>query len=91
MVAAKYLGHERYNTHKDRFEELTVEYSVPEDLKKNIIEYNQSQYNHFISRAEKRYDEDIYPSMLKSAFTHKCLFMNGYEARRPFNSEPPKI
>ncbi len=91
MVAAKHIGHERYEVHLDRFNELTREYNVPNDMKENIVSYNQSQYSHFISRAEVRYKKEIYPSMISSAFTHKCLFMNGYEARKNFNSQPPKI
>lgn len=90
-AAADYLKNERAQIHKDKFSQLTVEYNVPDTAKQDILMTTALEYYDFIDRANKRYDKEILPTMLLSAYTHRCYFMNGFEAGKNFNSEPPKI
>ncbi len=91
MAAADYLNNPRRDVHRRNYSELTSEYEVPAELAKDITELADAQYSHFIERATKRYDKEILPTMLLSAYTHRCEFMNGFEARRQFDSAPPEI
>ncbi|OIQ26196.1 hypothetical protein [uncultured Vibrio sp.] len=91
LVAANYLDHDRYAVHVNNFKRITIEYSVPTDMSELITARAEAEYGHFIERANKRYEKEVLPTMLLSAYTHRCLFMNGYEAGRQFNSEPPTI
>ncbi|MDR9829073.1 hypothetical protein RCJ22_26135 [Vibrio sp. FNV 38] len=91
IAASEYLDLERNNIHLSNYKTLISEYQVPEEVEDNILKMTNQQYLHFINRAKKRYDKEILPSMLVSAYTHRCEFMNGFEARREFNSEPPTI
>ncbi|QIA65536.1 hypothetical protein GT360_18560 [Vibrio astriarenae] len=91
IAAANYLELERLEVHQRNFKTLVSEYFVPEETESNILDMTRQQYMHFIKRANKRYDKDILPSMLISAYTHRCEFMNGFEARKEFDSEPPTI
>jgi hypothetical protein len=91
IAAATYLGVDRQTVHRSNFTTLVMEYQVPKDVEERILEMNKKQYMQFITRATKRYQPEILPSMLLSAYTHRCEFMNGFEARRQFNSSPPEI
>ncbi|CAM4133298.1 hypothetical protein [Vibrio agarivorans] len=91
IAASQYLELDRQHVHRQNYAELVEEYAVPEEVQANIIQMTHQQYMHFIKRANKRYEKKILPSMLVSAYTHRCEFMNGFEARKEFNSEPPTI
>lgn len=91
IAAASYLKVEREQVHRANYTSLVTEYQVPNDVRDNILEMANQQYMHFINRATKRYQEDMLPSMLLSAYTHRCEFMNGFEARSQFDSAPPEI
>ncbi|MGF1722328.1 hypothetical protein L4D20_20080 [Vibrio kyushuensis] len=91
LVAANYLELDRSDVHQSNFKQIAVEYAVPTDMSELITARAEAEYGHFIERANKRYEKEALPAMLQSAYTHRCLFMNGYEAGRQFNSEPPTI
>lgn len=91
IAAANYLNIERVKIHYSNYASLVSEYKVPQYIKEQILTMNEKQYMHFIDRATKRYEPEILPSMLLSAYTHRCEFMNGFEARSQFDSVPPEI
>ncbi|MGL6261557.1 hypothetical protein [Vibrio sp. WXL210] len=91
IAAASYLKVEREQVHRANYTSLVAEYQVPNEVRDNILELANQQYMHFINRAIKRYQEDMLPSMLLSAYTHRCEFMNGFEARSQFDAAPPEI
>ncbi len=84
LAAAKYLDNERYLTHFTGYQSLVVEFNVPDQAAESIVNRTNSEYLYFAERAKKRYTDVDHHMLLTSAYTHRCLFMNGYEAQRPF-------
>lgn len=84
LAAAKYLENERYNVHLSSYKSLVSEFNAPEKAAKSIVNRTDSEYLYFAERAKKRYTEVDHHMLLTSAYTHRCLFMNGFESQRPF-------
>ena len=84
LAAAKYLENERYDIHLSSYQSLIAEFNVPEKAAESIVSRTNSEYLYFAERAKKRYTEVDHHMLLTSAYTHRCLFMNGFEAQRPF-------
>ncbi|AJR06103.1 hypothetical protein H744_1c1078 [Photobacterium gaetbulicola Gung47] len=63
---------------------MIAEFKVPKKAAESIINRTNSEYIFFADRAKKRYTEIDHHVLLTSAYTHRCLFMNGFEAQRPF-------
>ncbi|MGF1701273.1 hypothetical protein L4D09_13325 [Photobacterium makurazakiensis] len=84
LVAAQYLKNERVKIHKNNYAALIDEFSVPVDAETSIVKRANMEYTYFAERAKKRYTDVDHHMLLTSAYTHRCLFMNGYEAQRPF-------
>lgn len=84
LAAAKYLENERYDIHLSSYQSLVAEFNVPEKAAESIVSRTNSEYLYFAERAKKRYTEVDHHMLLTSAYTHRCLFMNGFEAQRPF-------
>ncbi|MGR5063010.1 hypothetical protein [Photobacterium sp. DNB22_13_2] len=84
LAAANYLENQRYKIHRSSYQSLVTEFNVPEKAAESIISRTNSEYLYFAERAKKRYTEVDHHMLLTSAYTHRCLFMNGFEAQRPF-------
>ncbi|KHT57971.1 hypothetical protein RJ45_26090 [Photobacterium gaetbulicola] len=84
LAAAKFLENERYDIHLSSYQSLVTEFNVPDKAAESIINRTNSEYIYFSERAKKRYTEVDLHMLLTSAYTHRCLFMNGFETRRPF-------
>ncbi|MDV5167789.1 hypothetical protein [Photobacterium rosenbergii] len=84
LAAAKYLEKERYDIHLSSYQSLVAEFNVPKKAAESIVNRTHSEYLYFADRAKRRYTEIDHHMLLTSAYTHRCLFMNGFEAQRPF-------